>query len=97
MVGGGTIVPLVYRIYTSHKNRDTDGRRSTAKVEEIATHAAREAVEATRGAMEVLRAQLADGHDEIEALRAQRTEDRAEINRLRARIRELNGEAPMSG
>lgn len=88
--GGGTIVPLIYRWWGARRTRDIDDQRATAQVEEIAAHAAREAVEATRAAMYVLRRQLADGHDEIDALRQQHGEDREEIKRLRARVRELS-------
>lgn len=90
VVGGGTIVPLAYRALGAHRTRHVDDQRASAQVEEIAAHAAREAVEATRGALEILRAQLADGHEEIAALRTQREEDREEIKRLRTRIRELS-------
>lgn len=89
VIGGGTIVPLAVRAWSARRTRKADAVRSNAQVEAIAAHAAVEAVEATRGATAILRAQIADGREEITALRAERAEEREEIKRLRARIREL--------
>ncbi len=95
-VCGGTIVPLAYRIYVRHADKGVDRKRVEEEINDIATHTARESVEAVKGAVEVLRDQLRDGRAENAALkeeraaeRIERDKDREEIARLRRRIREL--------
>lgn len=89
MVCGGTIVPLIYTAVVRYKGRTQDDKRAAAKIEEISSHAAREAVEATKGALEILREQLHDGHSAIALLERERIADRQKISSLEAELARL--------
>lgn len=95
VLGGGTLVPLVYGIWQRFHSRTQDAEKGKAEIEDLASHASREAVEAVSGAIQVLRDQLKDRRDEIVVLRREKENDALEILRLRNRIREHEGLAPL--
>lgn len=83
VMGGGTIVPLVYTVFTRLKSKEQDDKRARVEIEGISAHAAREAVQATDGALKILSKQLHEGREreiELEGLCQQKD---AEIARLK--------------
>lgn len=82
MVSGGTLVPLIYTIYQRHKSKSVDDMRAAVEIEEIASRAATEAVVATKGALDILRQQVADGHE-------LRKRDEETIKQLRRELADL--------
>lgn len=90
MVGGGTLVPLLYTVVSRFKSREVDAAKARAEIEDLSAHAAREAVDATRGVIDMLRQQLQDGH-------ARQVEVEAECSRLRLRNVELEDARPNRG
>lgn len=76
VIGGGTIVPLLWGWWQRRKPEAVE--RADAKEDERAARAAREAVEAVRGV--------------LAELRTERDADRREIAELRARCVTLEGE-----
>jgi predicted RNase H-like nuclease (RuvC/YqgF family) len=92
IVGGGGIVPFVWRAWAKRHPRPADEAKAKAEIEAISTHAATETINAMKGAMQVLRQQLMDGKEENDQLRETIEDNGRKIASLEQRVERLIAE-----
>src|SRR5580765_8518230 len=97
IIGGGGLVPFLWRLYQRYNPSPVEEGKRRAEIEAVSSHAAKETVEMMQGVLAVLRQQLDTGHAENQTLRDEQAQDRAKIHKLEAKVTELVAEVRRLG